>query len=37
MSSQVLTHMNPFGRISVCGAITAYSDADRPKGKFYTL
>ena len=27
----VINHMNPFGRIAVCGAIATYNDKERPR------
>ncbi|XP_059475084.1 prostaglandin reductase 1-like [Neocloeon triangulifer] len=31
MSSTVINRMNHFGRISICGAISAYNDTEKPK------
>lgn len=33
ISSSVLKHMNPYGRVSVCGSISVYNDEVLPKGK----
>ncbi|KAF4520439.1 hypothetical protein B566_EDAN004011 [Ephemera danica] len=37
MSSRILTHMNSFGRVSVCGAISSYSYEDRPKASLIQI
>lgn len=34
ISTMILTRMNDFGRISVCGAISGYNDSVPTKGKF---
>lgn len=33
MSSTVLSQMNPFGRVAVCGAISSYNETDPEKRK----